>query len=574
MRDLFLILFIFYCFFSSIAQTKKDTTLLGKQLDSLLQLDYNAYSIEDYQLYQDIFSNSKKIHYKRGVLTSLLSIIWYQSNQKSIDSVLYYSEQFEKYEAILPDHNLYLDYLINNGNLFLYAYGLPELALPYFIKAYEKIDKDDVGEKADLTTKIADCYIQKGQYDLAISEVKNILADTIYLDFRFKLKINATLAMAYQHKKQPKLSTPLLADILNIATKNGDSAYYTYAKLYQAYDYYLNEQYQKAIDSLHANYKLLQHYFQPGVPTHHEFLSNAYGKLKNYTHAAQSMQRAIKQERLLNDLPKYYTDLATYYQKLGKKDSVWLALQQKNEIVDSIRQLEKKVFTDYYDTRIELIEESHEKVKIEASQSQLYSKNTAQKQYIIILIISILLLTVVVVALMLYKKYDQSKEKINLLEENEKKLLKQHIKTKEDELSATLMIQAKQIQKLKAAKKELYTNIETNNPEQLKKSKKSFDKLIKNMTCEDVFSDRLESQYPGLVLELKEYCPELSKNNIRHCLLVKLGLSLKESANLLNVATNTVKTARYRAKLKLGLPEEVSLEEFLKKIESKEPRSL
>ena len=47
------------------------------------------------------------------------------------------------------------------------------------------------------------------------------------------------------------------------------------------------------------------------------------------------------------------------------------------------------------------------------------------------------------------------------------------------------------------------------------------------------------------------------------CSLIKLGLNLKETASVLNVAPNTVKNARYRVKQKLGLNTEDSLTAFI-----------
>ncbi|MEM7297887.1 MAG: hypothetical protein AAF391_06435, partial [Bacteroidota bacterium] len=63
--------------------------------------------------------------------------------------------------------------------------------------------------------------------------------------------------------------------------------------------------------------------------------------------------------------------------------------------------------------------------------------------------------------------------------------------------------------------------------------------------------------------KLKRKHPELSNKELKHCALIKMNLSVKESADLLSIEANSVKMARYRLKKKLGLGEEDNLNTFL-----------
>ncbi len=65
---------------------------------------------------------------------------------------------------------------------------------------------------------------------------------------------------------------------------------------------------------------------------------------------------------------------------------------------------------------------------------------------------------------------------------------------------------------------------------------------------------------------LKQY-PTISNHELRLCALVKLNLSIKEMAIILNISIQGVKTARYRLRKKFGLNKDQKLAHFLVSIE-------
>jgi len=60
--------------------------------------------------------------------------------------------------------------------------------------------------------------------------------------------------------------------------------------------------------------------------------------------------------------------------------------------------------------------------------------------------------------------------------------------------------------------------------------------------------------------------PNLSTNDYRLAALISLNLSIKESATLLNISPNSVKTARYRLRTKLNVETGQDLFVFLNKL--------
>ena len=66
--------------------------------------------------------------------------------------------------------------------------------------------------------------------------------------------------------------------------------------------------------------------------------------------------------------------------------------------------------------------------------------------------------------------------------------------------------------------------------------------------------------------KLKTSYPQISGNDLRHCALIKMNLSLKESAEILGVDVGSVKVARYRMKRKMDLNEEDDLRQVIANI--------
>ncbi len=66
---------------------------------------------------------------------------------------------------------------------------------------------------------------------------------------------------------------------------------------------------------------------------------------------------------------------------------------------------------------------------------------------------------------------------------------------------------------------------------------------------------------------LKEKFPNLSNSELRLCALIKLNLTMKESSTILGISPDSVKTARYRLRKKLGLSNEANLGDFLREVD-------
>ncbi len=81
-----------------------------------------------------------------------------------------------------------------------------------------------------------------------------------------------------------------------------------------------------------------------------------------------------------------------------------------------------------------------------------------------------------------------------------------------------------------------------------------------------VFEKYFNNLYDGFFDKLKAAYPSLSNNDLKLCSYIKLGLSTKEIASLLNISPFSVETARHRLRKKMNLETEVSLSDTISKI--------
>ncbi|TPN83366.1 sigma-70 region 4 domain-containing protein [Aquimarina algicola] len=566
MKFYYSLLMLFFIGFNLIAQQEPPKSIISK-IDSLQnEHKYDTTSL-GLSFHHRLIQKSIKANYINGTLISYLNLIWLHGTKHRLDSVLHYSNQFEQLEKHNPNQELKYSFLINNGTIFTSFFGLAEPSLNSLFEAYKLVDENDKAKIINLKSKIAYVYIQKEQYDLAIQTITESINDTVSLGINQRNELLSHFSMAYQYKEMPKKSTPLLSQMIKESKNAGNRVGVLYAKLFQTYNYYLEKEYQKSIDSGLKVRQELKTTYPDLLPTNSEFLAIYYNAIGNTKEAIFYMKEAIATSNITNELPKLYKDLADYYKKENRLDSALYYLKKERKIMDSIRNMEKEIFTDYYNTKISFINQSHENDKISLEKKILTNdrkllsiQSKKQQLYIFTLLAALALLILIFI---IYRRDIKTKQKIDALEKSREQLLKNQLEMKEHELSVFLITQATQIEKLTKIKNTLFKSIKENDTKGIQNSKKQFSNFLKSSESIDFITERLESQYPKICYILQRKHPELSKNDIKHCILVKLGLSLKESASLLNVTISAVKVARHRAKSKMNIPENVSLQDFL-----------
>jgi DNA-binding CsgD family transcriptional regulator len=75
--------------------------------------------------------------------------------------------------------------------------------------------------------------------------------------------------------------------------------------------------------------------------------------------------------------------------------------------------------------------------------------------------------------------------------------------------------------------------------------------------------DTLKLSQKGFFKKLKDKHPKLTPHDLRLCSYLRMNFTTKEIAKLLNINPRGVEISRYRLRLKMDLPHEVNLTEYL-----------
>jgi hypothetical protein len=146
--------------------------------------------------------------------------------------------------------------------------------------------------------------------------------------------------------------------------------------------------------------------------------------------------------------------------------------------------------------------------------------------------------------------------------------LQAEVDHKNAELASAATNLVHKVQMLSKIRENLITYKETAGVD---KGAKEFQKIIKAIEGElgsaqewEEFAKHFDNVHSNYLKKLKEYCPELKASDLQLAAFLRLNLSTKEIAQLMNISVRGVETSRYRLRKKLGLTnDEANLHEFL-----------
>lgn len=199
-----------------------------------------------------------------------------------------------------------------------------------------------------------------------------------------------------------------------------------------------------------------------------------------------------------------------------------------------------------------------------------------------------ILVYTIVVALILYLYYKWNKikyiQKLNLQKEelkHQREILEMELKA-ENELNSQeyekhileLELQSKSSEvagkSLSIAKQsEMIENIQNilNTESDFNKLKSEIKKAIKinevNKHEWEIFETNLNQINNEFIIALSKKYPNLTSKDIKLCIYLKMNLSSKEIAPMMNISFRGVELHRYRLRKKLGIPQEEALSKFL-----------
>ncbi|WP_088324366.1 helix-turn-helix and ligand-binding sensor domain-containing protein [Polaribacter tangerinus] len=154
------------------------------------------------------------------------------------------------------------------------------------------------------------------------------------------------------------------------------------------------------------------------------------------------------------------------------------------------------------------------------------------------------------------QKIQADKEVIKL--KNDK--LSQEIEAKNRELAISTMSIVKRNEFLHSLRKELKKNTD------LKEGNEVFKLIEENLNSSkdwDFFKEAFNNADKDFLKRAKKLHPNLTHNNLKFCAYLRLNLSSKEIAPLLNISVKSVEIRRYRLRKKLNLSHETNLTDYI-----------
>ncbi|HTN46152.1 MAG TPA: hypothetical protein VL098_07355 [Flavipsychrobacter sp.] len=243
-----------------------------------------------------------------------------------------------------------------------------------------------------------------------------------------------------------------------------------------------------------------------------------------------------------------------------------LALQEETDSVqDEMRSWEKQHAMQILEVQFDVAEKNRQ---LELAQKS--KKVTQLTNYLLTGFVAVLVVIGGLTILFLRKinKRDRqllhTKEELVKLTEEQNRLREQQmqneIEFRESQLSALTLQMVQKNELLQELKDKLQENpASTSDP--------SINKIIYRGLNQDRewsdFNTYFESINKNFYTRIKQAYPGISPNDLKMCALIKMNLSIKEMATILNISPDSVKTARYRLRKKLQLNTEDNLTEFI-----------
>ncbi len=611
-RKLLFLVFLNFCLFSysqknktldSLLQVysahKEDTSkvnTIGKLFDEYLyndQLKAKDYAFEELNL-------SKKINFQKGVARASYHIgVFYSNTGKRDSSLHFYGKSLEKFKelglykeqaqvnhgiAILVyDAGEYDDALeLIDANIEIYntkaqdslglaiSYDLKgmvntfkgnhKIALTETLKALRIIEKlDNDIRKADIFNHLAATEFFSGNYENALEYLFEALP--IYEennDFYYASQALNDIGNTYLYLENYPEAVTYLNRSLDLSKKVGARELEATALTNLGKTYSKMESHQEALEYLNEGLTIAEDVKNPNkVAEALDAIGQVYNAMGKPNLAIPPLNRAIqisdslgiKQGSRLGHFKR-----SASYEKLGDYK---LALDEYK----NFKSVSDSIFDNTKSQQIEELKTIYQTEKKEQQIALQQKEITVLEQKAEISTLQKILLGSLLLLSLIGFYGIRQKLKRNRLE---KEKVDSELAFKKKELITHALQLAKKnetLEGLKQKAKELKAAEKGNSGYQQLIRSINFD--LQNDNNWKNFSRYFEEVHKDFNSNVKAKYPELTSNELRLLALLKMNLSSKEIANILNISPNGIKKARYRLRKKLDISTEDSLQDLV-----------
>lgn len=496
------------------------------------------------------------------LLLNALSVSAKESRQASVDRLLNQGEA-----AVAKEHyaqavrffceareeaakqNLHKDEIIAEydiGVCYFYVGAYGE-ALQSYYEALRLSHLHGVDKQEMIQNAIAGVYFEMENYDKAWN-----LVEAVYKKAKQQRDSNTValyasdMALICNKHKRFDLTRKYIKEAMEWQKKTANGSL-SNVKMILAEAYYLQRQYNKVLElapkvlsdsQLKSDDKSLMHNYMMEIYTERGQYALAWREAK----AARSLA-------MLKRLPDLYSGIAELYRRQGNLD---MALHYKDSIItakDSIMRQNNRQLVESSQMKIEVL---RVKADMERERLQL-SRNRMLAVASVVLCLLVIALAVSVVRSQRIKN------------EVAKKQLRAKLDQRNHEMAAATLFLSSRNSLIADLLQELTATSVASNLE-IRNLINHLKQLLRTSTEHDDFMVNFEKANPDFIRSLREKHPDLLASDVRFLSYIRMNLSNKDIASLLNITPDSCKRRRIRISKKLGLDTSAHLFDYISRL--------
>lgn len=522
------------------------------KVDILNNLGYEYWVIDPSKSVQ--FGNSaldlsKRIEYLNGIAKSqrIIGVAdWALGNyDESLTKLFPSLENYTKLNDSLGMANI----LMNIGLVYADQKNFKD-ALEYYFQG-EKIfkGKNQIGRLATTRTKIGAVYTQLDNFEKAFEYLTSSLAMHKESGFRYGVsEASNRLGLLFKEKGDYENALKYLFSSLQMSILINDF-----------------EGKSKTLENIGSIYLIQKDFI------------NAEDYLLKALKAAEEVQS----KKWLKDI---YLDLKTLYQEKGDVRKALGFFELHSQMKDSLFDQKKLMEISAIRLKFEM-DRQKKSIEIGKERIRLLEQKKKNARLLTYLFISLFVLAVSVAYFIIMRQRGKIKHEKKVQEEREilnkskeelnraklvnaeliEKELQQELELKNKELASYTINFIRKNELLEEIKQQL-VELEKEGSADLSKIRRIKQKVSSNTNLDKDWQDfktHFEQVHTGFFKNLKAKHSNLSSGDLRLSALIRMNLNLKESAAILGISPESVKTSRYRLRKKMEIPTGLDLLEYI-----------
>jgi DNA-binding CsgD family transcriptional regulator len=285
--------------------------------------------------------------------------------------------------------------------------------------------------------------------------------------------------------------------------------------------------------------------------------------------SSKKFRNAAKEDQVL-----YQNAIADTYKATNNDKEAIKAYQNTITIMDSIVDAEKNAAVQKIQAKFQTELQREKNIALETNNMALQRDMKTEKMFMLLYIL--MSISIIVLILLFLRGYwlrnRLQKEELKSIEAEKDLIQQQHMHEQELTNAQKEIIEEKQRELTSTALRmanyqdsinEIIEKCETNHLTKVSEVKKELQLLMKQKDYWKQFETRFNNLHPEFGNTLTNKFSKLTKNDIEFCSLLKLNLSNKEIASLLQISHESAITKKYRIKKKMEINDDAEFEKLL-----------